>query len=401
MGQTEVSQTISAGQLNTISATVDGVVNGVQIVPLANEPTAESTQSGFNLVGTVPVAFEVNALDADGNIIVPPGTVPVTTLSPYGSGVSVTPVPGTANQFSVRVTAPASKTAFPSLYAGATDTYGDTVNSIITIKPVSAVYVGYASGGVALYDGFGKALSLPGAAFGGVKDPVALAYDYDDNYVFVADTGQGKLLAFDPLGNPVPGFAAPSVPGISGVTYDSNNKMIYAVGTSGISSYTTTGTAASATGAPSNATAIAFVANDSRNSTLNELAVCIRGGAPAIGIYSEAALQTNSFAIAGGPTSVAYAPYHTGVVQQIYDVRSGNIDGYDTSGGSALTVTDANNPFGAAIDQNNNDVYVTEQTTNAIVPYLSNLSAIDSAAASITTPSASGMSSPAGIAIAY
>lgn len=402
VGQTEVTQTINAGTLNTINATIDGVASGVSIQPLANQPTVETSQSsGFNIVGSAPVTFQVNALDVDGNVIVAPGNAPTTTLAPYGSGVSVSAVSGSANQFTVQVTAPASSTSFPSVYATANDSYGDTANGIININPVSAIYVGYGSGGVALYDGNGSALTLPSGAFGGVQNPVAMAYDYDDNYVFVADAGQGKLLAFDPLGNPISGFTAPSVAGISAVAYDSNNKTVYTVSTSGISSFMTTGAAGPTAVAVSNAAGIAYIASDSSNKPLTELSAGLGGSTPSIGLYNEAGSQTSSFTVSGIPTSIAYAPYFAGIVQQIYGVRSGNVDGYDTNGGSKVTIADANNPFGIAVDPNSHDAYVTEQTTNAMVPYLPNLSAVDSAAQSIATPSASGMSKPSGITIAY
>lgn len=402
VGQTEVAQTINAGQLNTINATIDGVAYGVSIAPLANQPTIEVSQSsGFNIVGAAPVTFQVNALDADGNVIVPPGNAPTTTLAPYGSGVSVAAISGSANQYTVQVTTPTSSTSFPSVYATASDSYGDTANSIINIAPVSAIYIGYGSGGVALYDGTGNAITLPSGAFGGVQNAVAMAYDYDDNYVFVADAGQGKLLAFDALGNPISGFTAPAVAGISGVTYDSNNKTVYAVGTSGISSFTTTGAAGPTAAAVSNMAGIAYVAADKSSNPLTELAAGLGGSTPSIGIYNEAGLQTATFTTGAAPTGVAYAPYFVGITQQIYDARSGNVDGFDTSGGSAVTIADANNPFGIAVDANTHDVYVTEHTTNAIVPYLPGLSAVDSAAASITTPSASGMTNPSGITIAY
>lgn len=401
VGQTEVTQTITAGQLNTINATIDGVAYGVSIAPVANQPTAETTASGFDIVGAAPVTFQVNALDADGNVIVPPGNLPATTLTPYGSGVSVNAVSGSSNQYTVQVTAPASKTSFPSVYATATDTYGDTANSIINITPVSAIYVGYGSGGVALYNSLGNALALPSGAFSGVQNAVAMAYDYDDNYVLVADAGQGKLLAFDSLGNAVSGFTAPSVSGINGVTYDSNNKTIYVTSTSGISSYTTAGAAGSASASVANAAAIAYVASDSSNNPLTELAVGIGGGTPTMGIYSEAAAQTSRFSLSGAPTSVAYVPYYTGVTRQLYDVRSGNIDGYDTNGFSNVTFADSNGPFGIAADQNTMDMYVTEQTTNTIVPYLPNLSGVDTNVTSITTPSSSGKTNPTGITVAY
>lgn len=404
LGQTTLSQTIQPGTLNTLKATVDGVVSIVAVNALANQPTVEPLNfSGFGIVGPTPVVFSLTAEDADGNVIVAPGAVPTVSLTSNSSGLTVTPVANTSNEFTVQAVSATSPSSLPSLYASAVDGAGDTANTVVNINPLSAVYTGYASGGFALYDGSGNMLTLPSGAFAGVKDAVAVAYDYDDNRVFVADSTLNELLAFDAVGNAVSGFTAPSVAGINGVAYDPHNKTVYVTGTAGVSAYTVTGAAAaSGAAALSNAVGVAFAATDGSNNPLNELAVGVGGTTPAVDVFSESGSKVSTFSVSGAPTGIAYAPYYPGIYDQIYVVRSGNIDGFSTTGSMQGTFADSNGPYGIAFDPNRGEPYVTEQTTNAIVPYTSMLwGGPDTSATTIQTPASASFTKPAGIAIAY
>jgi hypothetical protein len=93
----------------------------------------------------------------------------------------------------------------------------------------AAIYAAYGAGGsagVAVFDQHGNAYTSSG--FSGLNIPVAMAWDPVDQFVLVADAGNGgSLLAFDGAGNAAKGWVSPAVPGISGVTYDADTDQIY------------------------------------------------------------------------------------------------------------------------------------------------------------------------------
>ncbi len=167
---------------------------------------AGSSPASFELVGRAPATFTVAPLDVDGNVIVQPDAPPAISLAPNVRAVgilSVTPVSGTTDQYTVQAVAPNTTTYPTALVATAFDANGNSATSSTIVDVTSALYVAYANGGapaVARFDAHGAALPMPAGAFAGLKNPVALAYDPDDREIFVADAGLGKVLAFDENG---------------------------------------------------------------------------------------------------------------------------------------------------------------------------------------------------------
>ncbi len=212
LGSVTVAQTIAADVTNTLTATVVGTIASVRIGPLPNQSNvigvAGSSPAAYELVGRAAATFTVAPLDVDGNVIVQPDAPPAISLAPNVRAVgilAVTPVSGTANQFTVQAVAPNTTTYPTSLLATAVDANGDSATSSTIVDVTSALYVAYANGGapaVARFDPHGAQLPLPAGAFPGLSDPVALAYDPDDRIILVADAGLGKVLAFDEKGPP-------------------------------------------------------------------------------------------------------------------------------------------------------------------------------------------------------
>jgi hypothetical protein len=257
VGQGEIAQQVVAGKVTPLHVVIDGVVAKIGVV-LAEDAvmTTVSGQLGqqtLTFVGDVPAIVTLEPLDADGNVIVAPGTVPSVNLTvgvDSTGGMGVTPVKGKANTFEVAPLGPSTNGTF-GLIATAKDGQGGSATMTIPVVESQAIYVGYANGAgsrIAVYDKSGHPMPLAKTAFAGVTQPVGLSYDSDDHLVFVADAS-GKVLAFDGEGNPSKAFKTLSVPGISAVNYFNastqvfpeltipNPKRVIAAGSNGIAEF--------------------------------------------------------------------------------------------------------------------------------------------------------------------
>ncbi len=136
-----------------------------------------ASPAAYELVGRAPATFAVAPLDVAGNVIMQPDAPPAISLAPnvrVTGTLSVTPVPGTTDQFSVQALAPNTTTYPTSLVATATDANGNLATSSTIVDVTSAVYVAYANGGapaVARFDPHGTSLPLPAGAFAGLDQP--------------------------------------------------------------------------------------------------------------------------------------------------------------------------------------------------------------------------------------
>jgi hypothetical protein len=418
LGRVRVAQTIVANTTNTLSATVIGTVASVRIGPLPNQgnvvPVPSASPPAYELYGRTPATFAVAPLDAGGNAIVQPDAPPALGLAvnPRAAGVlSVTPVNGTTDQFTVQATAPNITTYPTSLVGTARDANGGLATSATIVDVTSDVYVGYASGGgqkVARYDVHGNVRPLPAGAFAGVVDPVALAYDADDRRIFVADPSLGQVLAFDESGATVAGFTPRAVAGANGVTYDSHNGNVYASGSAGVTVFAPNG-GAPLGGVPSSfaATApagIAFAAA-SFNGPLNRIVVGTASAAPKLSMFSESGAAQGAVALATAPLAVAYGD-PVGVNgspstrAQLYVTSGSGVAALDAFGSLQTTTANAGNPFGIAVDPNSRLVLLAESGSNALTSYFDDLSA-SVAARSFATPPALGLSQPQGVCYVF
>ena len=414
LGHVRVAQTIVANATNTLSATVIGTVAAVRIGPLPNQsnvlPIPSSSPAAYELVGRAPATFTVAPLDADGNVIVQPDDPPSIGLaaSPRATGIlSVTPVSGTTDTFTVQAVAPNGTTYPTSVVATAADANGGLATSSAIVDVTSAVYVAYANGGapaVARFDARGTPLPLPGGAFAGLSNPVALAYDADDRAVFVADAGLGKVLAFDENGAALAGFAAPAVAGVNGVAYDPHDGDVYASGSAGVTVFAPNGgpprNGAPASFAAASAQGVAFVAS-SPNQSLNEIAAGNASATPRVAFYSEKGAASGSGALGAAPIALAYAA-PLGVNQspptkaQLYATQASGVAALDAFGGAVTTTADAGAPFGIGVDPNLGEPLVAERAANALTAYLDDLSATDPVH-SFATPASLGLTQPQGV----
>jgi hypothetical protein len=413
LGRVRVAQTIAPNVTNTLSATVIGTVASVRIGPMPNQSNvvvvAGSNPPAFELVGRAPATFAVAPLDVDGNVILQPDAAPAISVTPNVRAthiLSVTLVAGTTDQYTVQAIAPNTSVSPTALVATAFDANGNSATSSMVVDETSAVYVAYANGGapvVARFSADGTLMPLAAGTFGGLQNPVALAYDADDREILVADTGLGKVVAFDESGAPLAGFTAPAVAGANGVAYDPNDGNVYATGSSGVTVFSPSG------GAPNGGIPASFAAANAQGITfdattpsfvLDELAVG-NVATPALAFFNESGGGAGSAPFANAPIAIAYgsplsvtqSPQTTA---QLYVTSAAGVAAFTPTGGALTTVADTGAPFGITVDPNSREPQVAERSGNGVTSYLDDLSAVD-ATHSFTTPSVLGLTQPQGV----
>ena len=416
LGQVELVQKIQSGQTNTVSATVNGIAAKITMTPLPNQPFIQTVGTAsaphFAIIGQNNAAFSITALDADGNAIVGTGITPTVGLhAAVGTkNFNILSSDTDASRFTVVPTA-ANSSGTATLIAQATDALGDAISVNVPVDEVGEVYVSYpgASGSkIVAYDTSGNVIPLADNAFAGLQNPVAMAYDYGNSQILVADSGLGEVLAFDSQGNPKAGFTPVAMPNVNAVAVDSFREWMYAgndtnavlalakngsalVDPAVISPLTLTGGAGAVyfPDAPN-----AWVGDEylSGNTSAQELDVYTGYGAPTINWPPSYSLSP-----AGTPASLATDGNAVYV--------SGNVSGTGTlweiplDSGVYASISDANGPAGIACDPVSGDVFVVDTTSNAISAYKPGLTADSSH--TFATPAASGLTLPQGITIAY
>jgi streptogramin lyase len=126
LSQNTVMQQIVAGQLNTVSVTLEGIPVTVLIAALPNQSNVtQQSATTYTITGTTPAYFLVEALDADADVIVGVGT-PTLAVTSNSSSLSVTTVASNPNEFVLTASA-GSTTATVSALATGVD--GGTANA--------------------------------------------------------------------------------------------------------------------------------------------------------------------------------------------------------------------------------------------------------------------------------
>lgn len=369
LGQTIVSQRIIEGRLNTLRATIDGVLASIRIGAAPNQPFLETGQSGgspvFTLVGDQAANFFLAPLDAAGNVIVAPGTIPSLSLSSLNPAITVKAVDAAKSEYSVQLTG-RSRNAKSSLTASGIDGNGFTATTSVPLTLSAALYVAFqnsGTGSIEVLDQFGHRIATSGA-FAGVKNPAGVAYDPDDRLLIVADAA-GKLLSFDENGGTKGTFAPVSFAGASAVAYDGSTKQIFVTSSSGnaVGVFTPNGTPVSVAGTFSGLNApngIAVAGGAGSSSGYVYVTNGAAGVAPSVfnpdGTAASAGVnQDVSFTSAG----IAYDSAQNLIWISSNAPSGAQLTGYQSNGNAlSMSATYAlNGPFGVAFNPINDEIY--------------------------------------------
>lgn len=234
LGQVTVTQTIVPAQANSINATVGGLISSVELDPLPNQQTLSSATdstgaTSYSIAGDLPVTFAAKAKDADGNIIVGPGEPVSFGVTSTSSVLSIAPVSGQSNEFTVQVAGTPSNGASFGIVAHATDQLGNSSQSNYSVQLTALTYVAYqntSTGAIAAFDKSGNHVALPGS-FTGLSQPLGIASDPVNHRIYALDGATSTVLAFNTDGTVASGFTPPVVSGGTNVTFDSHTNQLF------------------------------------------------------------------------------------------------------------------------------------------------------------------------------
>lgn len=417
LGQVTVTQQIVSAQVNTLSATIDGIVSSVDFKPLPNQSAvATSTDASgattYTISGGATATFVATAKDAGGNVIVGPGDPITYTANAVNPALNVAqdsthPERFTVASGSTRASHPVGVTVH------AADGQGGTAQSNYSITLAPMLFVAYLNGGgpaqIAGMTMTGQKLSLPGT-FPGATNPIGLVFDEDDRRLFELDGTSHELLAFNSDGTAVAGFTPQTVPAGVGLTYDSNNHELYVASSdNGVSVFQTDGTPVSVPGTwDNNSTPTGIAAWVIPNNGGLEQIYVANAGNNTLARYNEDGTDgpwvpvshTPFYDVGMPPVAVAADADVNGVMY---------VDGIDGTGTETLTVLEALPGFpissittglsgaaGILFDSADDFVLVANRTSGTLSVYDGMLGGLVT-----SIPAPSGLSTPIAIGIAY
>lgn len=184
----DLAFTVSTGQANAINMTLSGIPTSIVVLPYSGTANT-NVYGGIDLIGTAASKLLVEALDADGNIILGAGSPTIGATQKSGSLplVVVTPAPNAANPNLISVTP-------PSAYSSSTATI--EVTASYTGQPVD----GCAQTGAVCYADVPVDMQQLMAVASGSKFTV-FELGTQTALATVAPDGQINDVAFDSSGN--------------------------------------------------------------------------------------------------------------------------------------------------------------------------------------------------------
>jgi sugar lactone lactonase YvrE len=390
------TQTIVAGQANSVSLTFDGVVASI-VASFPNDPHISGSQSsGYTIVGAAPYTLTVSALDASGETIVGPGA-PTLGVSSASSDIVVV-AGASANTYTVHV-AKYSASPVTLTVAPAAGTAG-IASAPVAVTAVQELWVANQSGNdVTAYSLAGTPSQIAADTItAGVDGPDGVALDASGN-LWVGNFSGGNVTAYSLTGTPsqitgntfVPPPAAGILPtyqpGLLGLDGSGNLWVSNLALSSSVSAYNILAT-------PSRITAYTIGTGDPTGIAFD-----------ASGNIWFGSLQNNSvtaFSLAGGTPSAIAADTITAGINFPYGIafdangnlwvaNSGNsITAYNVLGGSpsqisADTISSGlDNPNGIAFDAAGN-LWVANAGNNSVTAYSVSGTPSQIAADTITT----------------
>jgi DNA-binding beta-propeller fold protein YncE len=346
---------VKGGAANSFNFTLQGIPQGIAVIPDAGQDVTGTQSAGFDLYGAYkadgetifPRSFTVIATDADGNYILGAGAPAMTLTSSNPSKLSNgNSAIGNPNRFVVTPGAPVSfaalqltATATPSTAAGS-NSGGSPISVAIPVDFVAAnaprIYVvdedplggscGIPEcGKVTVFDESGNAVRVAGS-FTGVKQPFGICYDQNNGALYVTDSVDSKMLVFTTDGASIPfgpGFSGLDFP--MGIACDPGSGRIYVGGMDGpVQVFTEAGTPITTSG----------------DWTEKEGVVIGEGQGVAVDDAS----------------NVVY----------VTDLENARVEAYDSNGDAELSWSPAGGAFDSALDPSTHDLYVTTNGSGTV-----------------------------------
>jgi hypothetical protein len=229
------TKAIVAGRTNAVSATLDGYVAAAELTPSTGtellKPNAKT--GGYTLLGELPVEVSFTFKDADGNVILPTkqSTIAVSITSNQPSLVATHTVAGKLNTVAIQAVEPnpafTPVTLDLQVRSGANG--AQQYSQEYALQQEALLYAAAAGspGSITVFDQEGKTYPAAGG-FPGLRNPIAMTWDDRDGELFVADGTQHTILGYDGTGHSLQRWTAPSVPGITSLTYNHDTHRVYA-----------------------------------------------------------------------------------------------------------------------------------------------------------------------------
>ena len=240
LGQVSVPFTVVLDVANTLSVTLNGNLEKIACQAIAPFVTGTTAMTLVGPAGQLALLPE----DADGNVIVAPGTIPALALTPATPSQATVTSTSTPNEFNVNLLV--SGTAV-TLNGTGSDLNGDAISTTCNITRVPALYVanhgvGGASPSITIYPASATSASTPTATLAGSNTELTaiqfLAVDPKGN-LFVTNQGPLPTATFGPdagfvsiyspgtgqVGNQAPIATIPNINTPEGIAFDSNNAL--------------------------------------------------------------------------------------------------------------------------------------------------------------------------------
>jgi sugar lactone lactonase YvrE len=219
LSQATVTVAVAASQPNVAPPLVlNGVAASITLSPPAADPHILGTPSTrIQIIGNQPYTFTVNGRDADGNIIVDPGS-PTFTMQSSSSAVVITPVAGGSNAYAVQARAYSASPVTLSVTGP-----NGTPTLTVTVTTVQELWVANPyNSTITAYAGTPPTRITADTISAGLLGPKSLAFDahgvlWVANYANVTAYSGTTQIAADTI---TAGLSAPSA-----LTFDANGLL--------------------------------------------------------------------------------------------------------------------------------------------------------------------------------
>ena len=233
-----VNATLTAGATTPVNVTLDAVPASVAIVPGAAATIDGTASTGFHIPGLFAQPIELEALDADGNVIIGPGAPTIGTPTVTGSATVVSANTNDPNAYVLKSAAGAGGQTI-SVKATATSADGTTISSSQNFTYTPAIVTASGRLITAYSVESGKQIALWSACPGLCALTIATGIQTDaagNVYAmveFIAGISQTRVVQIYSAGSTVLTSQLNSTNGVTGavsVAFDKNN-MIYVLNT--------------------------------------------------------------------------------------------------------------------------------------------------------------------------